>query len=201
MSSQTLLKKGNDTKTALIRSGMELMTTYGYLSSNIESILKQVGVPKGSFYYYFKSKADFGHAIITSYNNFFMHKLDKHLTNNAISSPLARIQAFYEDAKQGMAKYDYNRGCLIGELIQEESLLPKGYAKVLEQILLNWQAKLEECLLLAQQCGELKSNSDCKALAEFFWIGWEGAVTRSKLIKRSDPLDCFIQLFLDKIVH
>lgn len=100
-----------------------------------------------------------------------------------------------------MAKYDFNRGCLIGELIQEESLLPDGYAQILEQILQNWQAKLEKCLLLAQQSGELSSQANCKALAEFFWIGWEGAVTRSKLIKKSQPLDLFMQLFFDKIIN
>lgn len=194
-------KKGNETRSALIRSGVELMTTYGYISSNIERILKQVGVPKGSFYHYFKSKEDFGIAIIASYDSFFTHKLDKHLTNSSIGSAIDRILAFYEDAKQGMAKYDFNRGCLIGELIQEESLLPDGYAQILEQILQNWQAKLEKCLLLAQQSEELSSQANCKALAEFFWIGWEGAVTRSKLIKKSQPLDLFMQLFFDKIIN
>ena len=199
ISASTLSKKGNETRAALIRSGVELMTTYGYISSNIESILKQVGVPKGSFYYYFKSKEEFGKTIIASYDSFFAHKLDKHLTNVSIESPLARITAFYEDAKQGMAKYDYNRGCLIGELIQEESLLPEGYAVLLEQVLQNWQVKIENCLLLAKNLNEIGSDIDCKLLAAFFWLGWEGAVTRSKLVKKSDPLDLFINTFINMV--
>lgn len=199
ISASTLSKKGNETRAALIRSGVELMTTYGYISSNIESILKQVGVPKGSFYYYFKSKEEFGKTIIASYDSFFAHKLDKHLTNVSIESPLARITAFYEDAKQGMAKYDYNRGCLIGELIQEESLLPEGYAVLLEQVLQNWQLKIENCLLLAKNLNEIGSDIDCKLLAEFFWLGWEGAVTRSKLVKKSDPLELFINTFINMV--
>ena len=199
ISASTLSKKGNETRAALIRSGVELMTTYGYISSNIESILKHVGVPKGSFYYYFKSKEEFGKTIIASYDSFFAHKLDKHLTNASIESPLARITAFYEDAKQGMAKYDYNRGCLIGELIQEESLLPEGYAVLLEQVLQNWQVKIENCLLLAKNLNEIGSDIDCKLLAKFFWLGWEGAVTRSKLVKKSDPLDLFINTFINMV--
>ena len=199
ISASKLSKKGNETRAALIRSGVELMTTYGYISSNIESILKQVGVPKGSFYYYFKSKEEFGKTIIASYDSFFAHKLDKHLTNVSIESPLARITAFYEDAKQGMAKYDYNRGCLIGELIQEESLLPEGYAELLEQVLQNWQVKIENCLLLAKNLNEIGSDIDCKLLAAFFWLGWEGAVTRSKLVKKSDPLDLFINTFINMV--
>lgn len=196
-----LSKNGQETKAALIRSGVELMTTYGYISCNIESILQKVDVPKGSFYYYFKSKEDFGRAIIASYDSFFAYKLDKHLTNKSIASPLSRISAFYEDAKQGMAKYGFNRGCLIGELIQEESLLPDGYHQILEQILISWQVKIEQCLLQAQQLGEIATDINCKELAEFFWIGWEGAVTRSKLIKKSEPLDIFIRLFLNKIIQ
>ena len=193
-------KKGNETRSALIRSGVELMTTYGYISSNIENILKQVGVPKGSFYYYFKSKEDFGKAIIASYDSFFAHKLDKHLNDSSIKSPIARIKAFYEDAKQGMAKYDYNRGCLIGELIQEESLLPQGYAQLLEQVLQSWQVKIEKCLELAKKSGEINAKIDCKLLSEFFWLGWEGAVTRSKLLKKSEPLDTFITVFINMTI-
>ncbi|OCG06249.1 TetR/AcrR family transcriptional regulator [Gilliamella apis] len=198
-STSSLSKKGNETRAALIRSGVELMTTYGYISANIESILKQVGVPKGSFYYYFKSKEEFGKAIIASYDSFFAYKLDKHLTNLSIKSPIARIKAFYEDAKYGMAKYNYNRGCLIGELIQEESLLPDGYAVLLEQVLQSWQVKIENCLLLAQNLEEIKVDFDCKSLSEFFWLGWEGAVTRSKLLKNSNPLDIFINTFITMI--
>ena len=198
-STSSLSKKGNETRAALIRSGVELMTTYGYISANIESILKQVGVPKGSFYYYFKSKEEFGKAIIASYDSFFAYKLDKHLTNLSIESPIARIKAFYEDAKYGMAKYNFNRGCLIGELIQEESLLPDGYAILLEQVLQNWQVKIENCLLLAQSLKEIKVDFDCKSLSEFFWLGWEGAVTRSKLLKNSNPLDIFINTFITMI--
>lgn len=198
---QCLSKKGNETKVALIRSGVELMTTYGYVSANIESILKQVGVPKGSFYYYFKNKEEFGREIIASYNNFFAYKLDKYLNNELLVSPLDRISAFYEDAKKGMAKYHFNRGCLIGELIQEESLLPDGYAFILEQILQSWQNKIAQCLILAQQSGEISLNTNCQELASFFWIGWEGAVTRSKLIKNASPLDLFIKLFLNNILN
>lgn len=199
--SHYLSKKGAETKAALIRSGVELMTTYGYVSANIESILKQVGVPKGSFYYYFKNKEEFGREIIASYNSFFAYKLDKHLNNELLVSPLARISAFYEDAKESMARYHFNRGCLIGELMQEESLLPDGYALILEQILHSWQNKIAQCLILAQQSGEIPVNINCQELASFFWIGWEGAVTRSKLIKNASPLDLFIKLFMNNILN
>jgi len=37
-------------------------------------------------------------------------------------------------------------------------------------------------------------------LAEFFWIGWEGAVMRSKLDKSSEPLTLYTAQFLRLIL-
>lgn len=45
-----------DVKKLLIRSGIEMFTKQGYMTSEINSILKKVGIPKGSFYYYFENK-------------------------------------------------------------------------------------------------------------------------------------------------
>ncbi len=46
----------SDTKQELIRSGLEIITEYGYISAGIDTIVKNVQVPKGSFYHYFKNK-------------------------------------------------------------------------------------------------------------------------------------------------
>ncbi len=36
---------------------------------------------------------------------------------------------------------------------------------------------------------------NAQQVAEFFWIGWEGAVLRAKLERRAAPLDVFTQFF------
>ena len=189
------LSKGNK-KQALIRSGLELMTSNGYMSSNLENILKAVGVPKGSFYYYFKSKEDFGSEILESYNGYFTEKIDKHLLNRNIDSPLERILAFSADAIDGMQKYDFKRGCLIGEFMQETALLPDTYNTRIKDILSNWEKRIAACLSEAQEKKEIKPQLNCEELSSFFWIGWEGAVSRAKLEKNKWPLDKFMQNFL-----
>lgn len=88
--------------------------------------------------------------------------------NESINLPLFRINSFYEDAKLSMAKYNFERGCLIGELTQEESLLPKGYSTLLVNILQTWQQKIEICLQKAQKMKEIKANINCKEMALFF---------------------------------
>ncbi|WP_370597056.1 MULTISPECIES: TetR/AcrR family transcriptional regulator [Rodentibacter] len=81
-----------------------------------------MGVPKGSFYYYFKNKEEFGQAVIECYADYFNRKLDKFLGDKSLS-PLVRIRAFYENPKVGMTKFDFTRGCLIGNVAKEATIL------------------------------------------------------------------------------
>ena len=45
-------------KNELLDTAQELFFTKGYKQTSIESIIKRIGVAKGTFYYYFKSKED-----------------------------------------------------------------------------------------------------------------------------------------------
>src|SRR5688572_10755682 len=96
----------------MVRCATELMTEQGFSATGIDEVLKRVGVPKGSFYYYFASKQAFGEAVIANYDAYFARKLDR-ILNDASLSPVDRLRAFVADAKAGMARYQFRRGCLV----------------------------------------------------------------------------------------
>lgn len=177
-----------------MRAGLEVLTEKGFSATGIEEILGRVGVPKGSFYHYFDSKEAFGLELISRYGQFFASKLDRHLTNRSLA-PLARIHAFIDDAKASMVRFDYRRGCLIGNLGQEMGALPESFRARLQHTFEDWQRRFALCLLEAQKVGELSKEVDPQQVAEYFWIGWEGAVLRAKLERSAEPLDLFAQFF------
>ncbi|QFU01171.1 Transcriptional regulator AcuR [Halomonas sp. THAF5a] len=185
-----------DTRAALIRSGTEVLTEQGFTASGIDGILKRVGVPKGSFYYYFDSKEAFGLAVMEHYGAYFAKKLERHL-DDASRPPLERIEAFVADARDGMARHDFRRGCLVGNLGQEAGGLPEGYRDWLRATLDDWQRRLARCLDQAREAGELAERADVERLAEAFWIGWEGAVMRARLEGRARPLEVFISTYME----
>ncbi|MGJ8518416.1 acrylate utilization transcriptional regulator AcuR [Carnimonas bestiolae] len=191
-------RSNGDTRSALIQCGMEMLTEQGLVSTGIDSVLKRVGVPKGSFYYYFDSKEAFGHAVLDRYAEYFACKLDRWLLSPD-QSPLNRIRLFIMDAQEGMARYQFKRGCLVGNLGQEVTLLPVGFDKRLEAILQDWQSRIAVCLKLAQASGELSPSTDCDTLSAFFWIGWEGAVQRARLCGESAPLKLFCDEFFARL--
>ncbi|MDP5138529.1 TetR/AcrR family transcriptional regulator [Rheinheimera baltica] len=184
-----------DIRAELIRSGLEHLTEIGFTASGLDKILKNVGVPKGSFYFYFKSKEAFGLAVLESYANYFASKLDNCLLDNRFS-PLTRIRNFVDDARHGIARHQFKRGCLVGNLGQEVDLLPESFRPLLIAIFQSWQQRIAACLREAQLAGELAPEADCDALAEYFWIGWEGAVSRSRLEQSTKPLERYLALFI-----
>ena len=179
-----------ETRELLLRAGLEVLTEKGFSSTGIDEILKRVGVPKGSFYHYFDSKEAFGAALIERYARYFAYKLERHFGDSS-KQPLARLWAFVEDARTGMARHEFRRGCLIGNLGQELAVLPDSYRASLIAVFHDWESRLARCLEAAQQRGEIPASVDCEQAAAFFWIGWEGAVLRAKLERSAKPLDVF----------
>ncbi|WP_019030206.1 TetR/AcrR family transcriptional regulator [Colwellia piezophila] len=191
-------KSGRDaaqTRAELINSGVEHFTQFGFASSGLDKILKKVSVPKGSFYYYFDNKEAFGLAVIAHYDAYFCRKLDAHLKNDQLT-PEQRLMSFVNDAKVGIEKYNFMRGCLIGNLEQEISLLPDSHREKLLAVMQGWQGKVSAYLQVLYPDDK---QQECDSLAEFFWLGWEGAVSRCKLVKTSQPIDLFITHFLQLI--
>jgi TetR/AcrR family transcriptional regulator, transcriptional repressor for nem operon len=183
-----------DTRRALIWCGTELLTERGFQVTGIDEVLKRVGVPKGSFYHFFANKHEFGEAVIQNYVEYYARKMTRIFDDEA-ASPLSQLRAFVEDAKRGMLKYGYRRGCLIGNLGQELASLDDAFRLQLEAVLLAWEARVEGCLRQAIEAGELAPDSDPAAISRFFWIGWEGAVLRAKLTRNAEPLDQFAGMF------
>lgn len=182
------------TRAALLRAGVALLTEKGFSATGLDEILKRVGVPKGSFYHYFASKEAFGAALVDDYAAYFAARLDRFFLDET-RPPLARLQAFIDHAQLGMARHDFQRGCLVGNLGQEMGALPAAFRQQLRAVFSDWQARLAACLVAAQAAGELDPAADCAQLAAAFWIGWEGAVLRAKLEASVVPLEIFSQFF------
>jgi len=177
---------------------MLMLTGSGFIRSGIDPILKAVGVPKGSFYHYFSSKEAFGLAVLARYRRYFEAKLDGFLLDEAFS-PLERLQRFAQDAQDGIVRHEFRRGCLVGNLEQESSLLSEAFREPLQATYRSWQSRVANCLSESQKEGEIDLQDSIEETSQAFWIGWEGAVHRSRLEKRTQSLRLFIKFFIQAI--
>lgn len=179
-----------ETRDRLIQVGTEILSEKGFESTGIDEVLRRAGVPKGSFYYYFESKSDFGLAVVDHYAALWERKLTRILGADGIS-PLQRVHDYIADGMHGLEKYKFRRGCLIGNLGQELSVLDGEFRKRLSAVFESWTQMLAECLQDAKEAGELPGEADCDQLAKFFWIAWEGAILQAKLEHSTKPVEQF----------
>ena len=192
------------TRIKLIQAGVELLTKKGFASAGIEEILSMVQVPKGSFYHYFESKEAFGIVLIKSYFNYSDKRLDTRFSKKDFT-PIEQTQDFILIARANMKKYNLRRGCLVGNLGQEMAVLPNSFRKIKIGVLNQWQFKTASCLRRAQDTGEIALDLDCDAFSSFLdwigldWMGWEGAVLRTKLKRSADPIDLFLSHYFQSI--
>lgn len=183
-------------KQALLRSGVELLTEKGFNSTGLDEILKRVKVPKGSFYHYFENKQAYGIAVIDNYSTYFEKKLQHHLIDSKLPA-LEGLDSFMKDAMCGMEKFDYKRGCLIGNMAQELAGTNEKYREKLSSVFEIWRQYIEKALDRAKYEGTLSKDTNSRQLAQFFWIGWEGAVMHAKLSKNNQPMEIFARQFFE----
>ena len=187
-----------ETRSQIVQAGLEQLTEKGVTATGIDQVLKMVGVPKGSFYHYFANKEAFLLEVVDAYGSYFARKLDKHFTNRR-RRPLSRLQAFIDDAEAGMQRHQFRRGCLIGNLGQEVSVLSDALRQRVEEVLQDWEQRLAQCLKEAVDAGQLAEDCDVEAESSYFWTGWEGAVMRARLKQDTAPMKQFGMRFIQQI--
>jgi AcrR family transcriptional regulator len=102
-----------NTRDEIIRIGAQLIHSQGYKATGLQQILDVAGIPKGSFYFYFKSKDDFGCAVI-DYFTFTINAIFAGYLCDTRIKPLDRLNNlldFYESAlkKSGTVYLSWSR--------------------------------------------------------------------------------------------
>ena len=183
----------------LIQTGKQIIVQQGFKAAGLNKILTTAGVPKGSFYYYFSSKDDFGLAIIDSFAEKYKKKIEQILTDDRIPH-LQRLRNYFESGIADMKDSECKDGCLMGNLAQELSAQNELFRDRLSQIFIDWQEAFAQCLQGAQTAGELSADRNVNTLAKFILASWQGAILQAKVNQSVEPMETFLNLLFDDIL-
>ena len=189
-----------DTRSDIVRIGTDLISRQGFNATGVDAVLKKAGIPKGSFYHYFKSKEDFGLAVINHFAERYDQRLITFLADEEVT-PLNRIRNYLESGLMRLEQNLCSKGCLIGNLGQELADSNERFRSRLDEIFNSWKRSFSACLREAQIRGELSGEVDPDALACFILSGWEGAILRAKVMKSPQPIRDFIQVLFATALH
>ncbi|MBX6311839.1 MAG: TetR family transcriptional regulator C-terminal domain-containing protein [Isosphaeraceae bacterium] len=188
------------TRLALLEAGKRVFLEKGYNSAGLEAILQAAGVPKGSFYYYFTSKEDFGLKVIDRFAECYVAEYGRYLDDETMR-PLERLQRYFEAVTARLEEKGCRNGCLIGNLSQEMADQNEAFRTRLEEVLEAWVRRIAACLRQAQRAGEIPGHLDPHELAEFCLNNWEGAILRAKTMRSTAPLKTFLDMMFGHVLR
>lgn len=183
-------KQGQSKKDEIIRAGAELIHAKGFTATGLQEILDSASVPKGSFYFYFKSKEDFGLAIIDYFASFLGVMFSTILADRSLP-PLLRLDRLINTYESFFRKKGYARGCPVGNLSLEMADLNERMRKRLEAVIDELVGHIERCLQDGIRDGSLPPRFDAAGTARFIFHGFEGAVLHMKVTRSIEPIRTF----------
>lgn len=189
-----------ETRERLVRRGVELLTEFSLGATGLDGLLKSIGVTKGSFYHFFGSKQAFALEVVDWYGAYFEKRFTR-ILGDATVPPLERLRLWMDSSRRGMARHGYRRGCLVGNLSQELGPHDEVLAARLREVFQRWEAWVQGVLDEAQAAGDMPAGEDTRQLSRLFWIGWQGAILRTKLERSGRPLDEFAAFFLGTVAR
>jgi TetR/AcrR family transcriptional repressor of nem operon len=179
-----------NTREEIIRKGAELIHAQGFNATGLQQILQAAGIPKGSFYFYFKSKEDFGLEIIDYFNAIISGIFTRYLNDKKIP-PMRRMQKLFEYFEAAFQKSGYALGCPIGNLSLELADTNERLRVHLGGVIETLIAQIESCLQEAKRDKSIPASMNAADTARFIFHGFEGAVLHMKVVKRIEPFRSF----------
>jgi len=178
------------TREHILSCGGRIIHHKGFTATGLQEILQAAEVPKGSFYFYFKSKEEFGLALVDYYQAWFAEQVRPLLKDKALP-PLDRLAGFFLWFQRYFEQEGFIKGCPIGNLTQELGDVNPAFREKLKASLDGLISFIARLLQEAKDQGHLSARLEPEATARFIISAWQGSLIRMKAVAGPEPLDTF----------
>jgi TetR/AcrR family transcriptional repressor of nem operon len=190
------MARGDSTRERILNAAARLFHEFGYNATSVQDIVNAAKVPKGSFYNHFKSKEELAIAASDSFYPFVLSLLE--LENE--SSPVGRLRKYFRLTLKEMRRYQYVRGCLVGNFASEITNATPALKKRVAEHLDEATRRIAVVVLQAQQAGEMDPALPTMDLSRFILNSLYGAIFRSKTDETDRPMKLLERFALDPFV-
>ena len=172
----------SDARERLMKAVMELIWTDSYGATTIDLICEKAGVKKGSFYYFFDSKADLAQQALDVEWKLYRPQLDALFSPT--EPPLERIrnqcEFNYKEQANLRKKHGYVLGCPLCTLGAEISTQESGLRKLVQEIMEQSRKYIETAIRDAHAAG-LVDAPNAAAKARIVYAYSEGLLTQARI--------------------
>jgi TetR/AcrR family transcriptional repressor of nem operon len=174
----------------IVNAALESFHDLGFSACSVQDIVDKAGVPKGSFYNYFKAKELLAVEVLEIY----AAGSRRELLSDTTVAPITRLRGHFEFMATRYAGFGYSKGCLIGNMAAESSDNTPLMRQALAESLARWTSAVAGAIREGQKDGSIARGLDADTIARFLINSWEGSVVRMKIAGSREPLDDFFRV-------
>jgi TetR/AcrR family transcriptional repressor of nem operon len=182
----------------LLDQGIAMFIDRGYHGTGIKEVVDKVGIPKGSFYNYFKSKEDFASEVIEQYWENFKVFMSNIVRDSEIDAHAA-LERLFDDLIKEYEDKNCKGGCLLGNLAAEITDGSELGRKTISKCANQWRDMLKAVVSKGQEQKCIRDDVRADDIADFLLNSLEGSVLRMKMEANTAPLMQLKEIFLSYI--
>src|SRR5260370_36727097 len=141
------------TRQKIVSAAFDRFHALGYNACGVQEIVDAAGVPKGSFYNYFKAKEMLARGILD--NDWTGARFDI-LADKSIA-PLERLRQHFEHMASRYKKFGFENGCMVTKFVHEVSDLTPLLQTDLRRQIGKWTALITETIRDCQADGSIST--------------------------------------------
>ncbi|MBL1110877.1 TetR/AcrR family transcriptional regulator [Streptomyces sp. 110] len=180
--------RSSGTRRNILDTAQRIMAHKGYSAVGINEVLKEAGVPKGSFYHYFTSKDAFGEALLKSYFADYVADMDRILAPSGRSAA-ERLMAYWQQWRETQS-FDHCQGkCLAVKLSAEVADLSEPMRLSLKEGTDAVVDRIARAIADGLKDGSLSIDGTPRDVARPLYDLWLGASVMAKIHRSLAPID------------
>ncbi|WDE11353.1 TetR/AcrR family transcriptional regulator [Thalassomonas haliotis] len=188
------------TRDIILEAGHKAITAKSYHACGLKEILDLAGVPKGSFYHYFKSKDDFGLQLIENSTDGWNQECRAKLTDRTYT-PLNRLKNYFSDKITYFLEHGLSCECALPKMALETSQLNEVMRGAIKYSFDSMASVLAQTIREAQVADEINCKDDADMLANMINSALQGIIIRVQIDQSIVPLEQFVALIFNNILQ
>lgn len=183
-----LAHQDQNTRTTILAAGQRIMSRKGFSGVGLTEILKDAGVPKGSFYHYFASKDAFGEAMLSAYFEGYHADMDTVFAKPGLTGA-ERLMLYFAAWRESQSAFDCQGRCLAVKLGAEVADLSEPMRLVLKSGTNGIIARLASAIGAGIADRSLAVEEPAGDLSASLYHLWLGASVMVKILRTHEPFE------------
>lgn len=191
MSSSASTGRGRETRARIVGAAADLMHHHGVHATSVEDVLAQSRTGKGQFYHYFPSKEALVAEVIDLQLQRILAGQQRYPLHN-----LAGLAAWFEAIVVSLEEDGTYAGCPLGSIAAEVVSRSDRLYAVAAVAFERWQATLAAGLDAMRENGELRPETDTRAVAVTIVAGIQGGYLLAQAARNAAPMRTVLEATL-----